>query len=49
MMRQCRRLSAVIAAFVFIMSGDVQTTKTVMVSAKMVPDGSEQILLNQQF
>lgn len=34
-------LAAVIAAFVFQMSGDVQTTRTVMISAKLVPDGIE--------
>lgn len=37
-------LAAVIAAFVFSMSGDVQTTKTVMVSAKLVPDGIETVI-----
>ena len=34
-------LAAVIAAFVFQMSGDIDTTKTVMISAKLVPDGVE--------
>lgn len=37
-------LAAVIAAFVFNMAGDVETTKTVMISAKLVPDGIETIL-----
>ena len=34
-------LAAVIAAFVFNMTGDIDTTKTVMISAKLVPDGVE--------
>ena len=34
-------LAAVIAAFVFQMSGDIDTTKTVMISAKLVPGGIE--------
>lgn len=37
-------LAAVIAAFVMNMAGDVETTKTVMLSAKLVPDGIESIL-----
>lgn len=37
-------LAAVIAAFVFNMTGDVETTKTVMISAKLVPDGIETII-----
>jgi archaeal type IV pilus assembly protein PilA len=37
-------LAAVIAAFVFNMTGDVQTTKTVMISAKLVPDGIETVI-----
>ena len=37
-------LAAVIAGFVMNMAGDVETTKTVMLSAKLVPDGIESIL-----
>ena len=37
-------LAAVIAAFVFNMTGDIETTKTVMISAKLVPEGIETII-----
>jgi archaeal type IV pilus assembly protein PilA len=38
-------LAAVIAAFVFQMTGDMQTTRTVMISAKLVPGGIESTIL----